>query len=197
MTAPTLTTREPCAEDVAHIVQYWRDATPDDLERMGVDPARLPAADELRSSFLEMLATAPADRSWSCHIWLLDDQPVGMATLKDITPAREGSMHLHMWRRDARGKGQGAILFCASALHFYDALHLQRMLCEPRRANPLPNRMLERIGFPLLGTRVGASSALSQVTELNRYHITRDHAERYLRARAERWRAATSDRPDG
>ena len=55
--------------------------------------------------------------------------------------------------------------------------------CEPRAANPAPNRMLRTIGFPLLQTYVGASSELSAVCELNRYEILRDVAEAYLASR--------------
>jgi hypothetical protein len=44
----------------------------------------------------------------------------------------------------------------------------------------MPNRMLQKIGFPLEKTYLGRSSALSIRTELNRYVITREVAEQYL-----------------
>jgi len=49
----------------------------------------------------------------------------------------------------------------------------------------MANRLLKRIGFPLVLTHVGASSELSLVCELNRYEILRDVAERYAVAHAE------------
>jgi hypothetical protein len=49
----------------------------------------------------------------------------------------------------------------------------------------MANRMLQKIGFPLILTHVAASSGLSIVCELNRYEILRDVAERYLRTHAE------------
>jgi hypothetical protein len=43
----------------------------------------------------------------------------------------------------------------------------------------MANRMLKKIGFPLVLTHVAASSELSVVCELNRYEILRHVAERY------------------
>jgi hypothetical protein len=46
--------------------------------------------------------------------------------------------------------------------------------------NPPPDRLLQRIGFPLISTRIGKSSELSTVCKLNRYDIMREIAEDYL-----------------
>jgi RimJ/RimL family protein N-acetyltransferase len=91
-------------------------------------------------------------------------------------------MHLHMWEEGMRGKGYGATLFCLATLDFFERFRLRRIVCEPSRRNPLPNAMLRRIGFSLSGTRVGRSSELSAVTELNTYEIDREVAERWLRS---------------
>jgi len=49
----------------------------------------------------------------------------------------------------------------------------------------MANRLLQKIGFPLVLTRVGVSSELAFVCELNRYEIQRKIAERYATAHAE------------
>jgi RimJ/RimL family protein N-acetyltransferase len=67
-----------------------------------------------------------------------------------------------------------------SALDFYERFSLKRIICEPKADNPMANRLLQKIGFPLVLTRVAASSELSVVCELNRYEIPREIAERYL-----------------
>ena len=59
------------------------------------------------------------------------------------------------------------------------------MICEPKADNPMANRVLEKIGFPLVLTHVAAGSDLSVVCQLNRYEILRNVAERYLAAHAE------------
>jgi hypothetical protein len=54
------------------------------------------------------------------------------------------------------------------------------MICEPKADNLAPNRLLQRIGFPLIFTRVGKSSELSAICKLNRYDIAREIADDYL-----------------
>src|SRR6266545_6272558 len=87
---------------------------------------------------------------------------------------------LHMWRPDLRRKGHGPHLFCLAAVDFYERFRLKRIICEPKADNQPPNRLLQRIGFPLISTRVGRSSELSKVCNLNRYDIVREIAEDYL-----------------
>jgi RimJ/RimL family protein N-acetyltransferase len=72
-----------------------------------------------------------------------------------------------------------------SALDFYERYNLKRIICEPKADNPMANRLLQKIGFPLVLTRVGVSSELAFVCELNRYEIQRKIAERYATAHAE------------
>jgi hypothetical protein len=85
-----------------------------------------------------------------------------------------------MWRTDLRGKGHGPYLFCMAAVEFYKRFKLKRIICEPKANNPSPNRLLQRIGFPLISTRIGRSSELSTICKLNRYEISRELAEAYL-----------------
>ena len=146
---------------------------------MGLAIDRVPSATQLRSDLAAMIV-APLDRVRSFVIaWWADGKAIGHSSLKDIVPGDFGSIHLHMWRADLRGKGYGPRLFCLSALDFYKRFNLKRIICEPKADNPMANRMLKKIGFPLVLTHVAASSELSVVCELNRYEILRDVAERY------------------
>jgi RimJ/RimL family protein N-acetyltransferase len=152
---------------------------------MGLAIERVPSASRLRSE-LEAMIAAPPDRLRSFVLaWCLDGNAIGHSSLKDIVQGDFGSIHLHMWRADLRGKGYGPRLFCLSALDFYERFNLKRIICEPKADNPMANRMLTKIGFPLVLTHVAASSELSIVCELNRYEIVRDVAERYAVAHAE------------
>jgi len=164
--------------DVPRVVSYVVDSSPEDRKRLGV--ANVPAREALTESLLEA-CTVPQEFARSSYlIWKVDDRPVGFSSLKGIVPGEHGGMHLHMWETELRGRGFGAILFCRSAVEFHDRFRLRSIVCEPRAANPAPNRMLRKIGFPLVQTYVGASSELSAVCELNRYEILRDVAEAYL-----------------
>jgi RimJ/RimL family protein N-acetyltransferase len=165
------------------VVDYFHEASPADLERMGVDPARLPEPKAWRAS-LETALAAPASKATSFYsAWLVDGRPVGYAALKRIRPGVCADIHLHMWSAPHRGQGHGATLFCKSVVDAYDRFALRDLVCEPQADNPMPNRMLAKVGFPLLRTYVGSSSELSQTTSLNRYEIPRGVAEAYLAVR--------------
>jgi RimJ/RimL family protein N-acetyltransferase len=164
--------------DVEPIVSYWTRMGSEDLERMGVDPARVPSAEALRASLAELCRTPEAALPTCYLIWRVDGAPVGYASLKDIRRGETGSIHLHIWDPEMRGKGYGRRLFARSALYFYERFALGRIVCEPKAGNPMPNRLLRRSGYALLGTRTGTSSELSRVCELNVYLIDRRVAER-------------------
>jgi len=178
--APRLTVRPLANEDFEGYIAYFTQPSKADAERMGLAIDRVPSAARLRSDLENMIATPVARLRSSVLAWCVDGETIGHSSLKDIVPGDVGSMHLHMWRADLRGRGYGPRLFCLSALNFYQRFGLKRIICEPKADNPMANRMLQRIGFPLVLTHVAASSELSVVCELNRYEILRDVAERYL-----------------
>jgi RimJ/RimL family protein N-acetyltransferase len=180
-----LIVRPLASEDVDGYIAYFTRPSKADAERMGLAIDRVPSAIRLRSD-LEAMIAAPLDRLRSFVLaWCVDGKTIGHSSLKDIVPGDFGSIHLHIWHADLRGRGYGPRLFCLSALDFYERFNLKRIICEPKADNPMANRMLKRIGFPLVLTHVAASSELSVVCELNRYDIVRDIAERYAVAHAE------------
>jgi RimJ/RimL family protein N-acetyltransferase len=182
---PRLTVRPLVREDFDGFIAYFTCASQADAERMGLAIDRVPSAARMRSDLEAMIAT-PVDRLRSFVLaWCIDGKTIGHSSLKDIVSGDFGSIHLHMWRADLRGRGYGPRLFCLSALDFYERFNLKRIICEPKADNPMANRMLQRIGFPLVLTHVAAGSELAVVCELNRYEILRDVAERYLLEHAE------------
>jgi len=175
-----LTVRPFAAEDIAGYIAYLTQMPAADRQNMGVAVDRLPPPEKMRADLAASL-TEPVELARTFMLaWCLDGAVIGHSSLKDIVLGQSGRMHLHMWRSDLRGKGYGPSLFCLAALDFYGRFGLQSIICEPKSENPMPNRMLRKIGFPLLKTYVGTSSELSAVCELNRYEIRRDVAERYL-----------------
>jgi RimJ/RimL family protein N-acetyltransferase len=182
---PRLTVRPLASEDFDGFIAYFTRASQADAERMGLAIDKVPSPAQLRSDLEAMIAT-PFDRLHSFVLaWCIDGKTIGHSSLKDIVPGESGRIHLHMWRADLRGRGYGPLLFCLSALDFYERFNLKRIICEPKADNPMANRMLQRIGFPLVLTHVAAGSELAFVCELNRYEILRDIAERYVVAHAE------------
>jgi RimJ/RimL family protein N-acetyltransferase len=177
---PRLTVRPLASEDFDGYIAYFTQPSKDDAERMGLAIDRVPPATRLRSDLEAMIAT-PVNRLRSFVLaWCVDGKTIGHSSLKDIVPSEFGSIHLHMWRADLRGKGYGPRLFCLSVLDFYQRFNLKRIICEPKADNPMANHMLQKLGFPLTLTHVAASSELSVICELNRYEILREIAERYI-----------------
>ena len=175
-----LSVRPLTEKDFDAFISYWQGLSPADVERMGVAIDRMPSPAKMRVGLQAMLAT-PADRANSFVLaWCVNGEAIGHSSLKDIVPGDFGSIHLHMWRADLRGKGYGPRLFCLAVLDFYKRFKLKRMICEPKADNPAPNRLLRRIGFPLASTRTGTGSELSAVCQLNRYDIARQITQSFL-----------------
>ena len=178
-----LTVRPAKISDADSIINYWKSYSPADLERMGVDATKFLAFDDWRKNLHELIQTPLAQAKVFYLIWEVESEAIGFNSLKNIVFGDSGEMHLHMWRKDFRGKGFGGTLFCLAALKFYELFSLKKIICEPKSTNPLPNRMLQKVGFKLVGRRVAASSELALVCELNTYQIDRPTAERYLQSR--------------
>ena len=167
-------------EDIADIVRYWKSLSDADAERMGCDLSRFPSTEEY-SRLLQGQLALPLEKADSFYsMWISDGRTIGFSSLKNIQFGVRGEMHLHIWETVQRGKGIGGTLFCLSAVDFYERFKLGTAICEPSAGNPFPNRMLQKIGFPVIGSRFGRSSELSADRDLNTYAISREVAESYL-----------------
>jgi RimJ/RimL family protein N-acetyltransferase len=178
-----LTVRPLARSDIDGFVAYFTGLSKEDCGRMGIATERIPTAAQLRSDMQSIIESSSA-RTFILA-WCLNGEVIGHSSLKDIIPGDFGTMHLHMWRTNLRGYGYGPRLFCLSAIDFYQRFNLKRIICEPKADNPTPNRMLQKVGFPLVLTHVAASSELTPPCEVNRYEILRSVAERYLQAASE------------
>ncbi len=176
----TLSVRRLQPEDIPPIVHYWLSASDAHLEKMGSDKTKLPNAAQFQADLQHIYETPDEQAKTFYSIWLVNGQAIGFSSLKNISFGKTGEMHLHIWNGDFQGKGYGGRLFCLSVVDFYQRFKLKQLKCEPRASNPLPNRMLQKIGFPLMTSFVGASSEISLVVELNRYDLPLNIAEKYL-----------------
>ena len=167
-------------EDIPHIVDYWVNASPEQLLTMGADASKIPSKAQWQANLAKILATPEREATTFYLVWLVDGRPIGFNSLKNIKYGESGEMHLHLWEEASRGKGYGGVLFCLAAIEFFRRFNLKTIICEPSASNPAPNRMLQRIGFPLILTHTAATSELSLVSEVNRYAIDRKVAEAYL-----------------
>ena len=180
---PKLTVRDLRLEDAPLLLRYWEDATDEDLRRMG----ELERPDPVENmQFLEEFCRErrpPAEATEGILTWCFEGNPIGYSTLKAIQFSVEAQTHLHLWERELRGKGLGAVLFCLSALRFIEQFELRTLYCQPKWDNPHPNSMLRKVGFPQVEV-VDYERKDGSVIQQNRYLVRPEIAEGYLRHHA-------------
>ena len=123
--------RELDIDDIARVVGYFLDATPEFLEGMGVDRAKLPARDEWKRIIREDLVRPLEARRFYYLIWEIDGAPVGHSNISKIAFGREAYMHLHLWHAEARRSGHGVYFIRESIARYFERFHLQNLFCEP------------------------------------------------------------------
>lgn len=172
------------SDEVDLVVRYLFESPASDLDRMAIDQSRLTDPEKMREDLLQTISDQGPKTNAYYLAWEVDGTSIGFSSLKDIPSDRSvGGMHLHMWTPAMRGQGFGGVLFSLSALEFYKWSGVNTIICEPSSQNPLPNRMLQKVGFSLVKTHIARSSFLSRETELNRYLIDPVVATAYLEAR--------------
>lgn len=167
-------------EDLPKIAEYFCRGTDEFYEQLGIDRTKVPKPEAYARALAEQLAKSGTAVTAFYNIWEVEGRAVGHSSLKDIRYGEFGSQHLHTWEPLARGKGFGPILFCLSTIDFFSRFNLKELICEPSAKNPSPNRMLTKVGFEKIGSRVAASSDIAKLCEINTYRIDREVAERYL-----------------
>jgi hypothetical protein len=176
---PIVSVRDIEISDSEFINKYWSDNTEEDLLRMGElgRPDQKGTADFIRALCIERPTPAKAEEG--ILIWCFDGRAIDYSTLKEIRFQSDAQIHLHMWERESRGKGVGAVLFCLSALEFIKRFELKKLYCQPKADNPMPNGMLRRIGFTEL-PQINYPRRDGSVIKQSRYLIASEVAERYL-----------------
>jgi RimJ/RimL family protein N-acetyltransferase len=147
---PTLLVREMQLSEVEVRINYFHDASDEYLQMLGVDRALLPGREAWLASYEEDHARPIAERESYSLIWEMDGQTVGFSSADHIAFGHDAFMHLHVLRPDKRRRGLGAEFVKRSATHYFEALELQRLFCEPNAMNIAPNRTLQRAGFRYL-----------------------------------------------
>lgn len=166
--------------DILHIINYWFAKSNEDLIQMGVDKMKLGSPEDFQTSLAKTICASPGASKYFYMIWLIEGQEVGYASLKDIEKGELATMHLHLWDAQLRGKGYGAQLFCMSVIQFYAMFNFKLILCEPKSTNPMPNRMLTKIGFKQWRTYFAAPADISLLTEFNTYVVDLEVAQSFL-----------------
>jgi hypothetical protein len=114
-----LTVRQMAINEVGIRIDYFHSASKDYLNKLGVDPAKLPSKDDWLRQY-EMDAAQPLEKRLNVQLlWLGDDQPIGFSSADRIEFGEQANMHMHIL--DARNRKSGFGAECvrlSAALYF-------------------------------------------------------------------------------
>jgi RimJ/RimL family protein N-acetyltransferase len=138
--------------EVDVIIDYFHQASPEFLNRLGVDPVKLPEPARWRAHYAHEFSLPVEKRKSLLVLWLAGGEPIGFSTADKIKLGEEAYMHLHITRPELRRAGAGTELVKQTARIYFDTLKIRRLFCEPYALNDAPNRTLQRAGFRFVKT---------------------------------------------
>jgi RimJ/RimL family protein N-acetyltransferase len=150
MDEPVARLMKPGEVDV--IIDYFHQSSPEFLNSLGVDPAKLPDPARWRAHYAHEFSLPVEQRQSLLVLWELGGEPIGFSTADKIRIGDEAYMHLHITRPDKRRAGMGTALVRQTARIYFDTLGIKRLFCEPYALNDAPNRTLKRAGFRFVKT---------------------------------------------
>ncbi|MEL6132297.1 MAG: GNAT family protein [Bacteroidota bacterium] len=169
--------REYKLEDIPQIASYWESRTEAELLDMGADPQKRPK----RDAFIEMLTRQfylPIQEKYAyCLIWEVDGVPVGHCNTNPTFFGDHAFMHLHMWEKSHRQKGQGTALVKMSIPYFFKNLQLQTLYCQPFSQNPAPNHTLKKVGFQFVKAYRTIPGSMNFEQEVYQWKIAKQDME--------------------
>lgn len=168
-----LVAREMALSETDVVIDYFYGATPEFLNSLGVDPARLPDSKMWRARYEDEYRQPLEKRKTLLVLWEDDGIPIGFSTADKIVMGQEAYMHLHIVRPDRRRAGTGTTLVRATATIYFEKLKLQRLLCEPYAFNAAPNRTLQKAGFKYVMTHETIPGPLNFQQPVNRWVLER------------------------
>lgn len=167
--------RDMRSDDAQLVVGYFRGLSPDDHNRMGIDPAMMPDDATWIARLQEDLSRPVAERRGHFVVWEVDGAPVGHSNIGNLERPSHGHMHLHMWRSGLRAHGHGRVLVLESVKRYLELFGLQVVYCQPNAFNVAPNRALSRAGFEYLETyETMPPGTLNYYQPVTRWAMTRE-----------------------
>lgn len=177
MLQSSLTVRELEKNDINLICDYWFQLDEPALNRMGVDPGKIPNRKDFENMlFQQYQLPYPEKRSFGT-IWEKDGNPIGHCNTNPSFFGDHAWMHLHIWSKDHRKQGIGRTLVHGSLAFFFEKLQLQYLICEPYALNPAPNRVIEEVGFRFVKEYRTIPGSFNFEQMVKRWELTREEWE--------------------
>ncbi len=166
--------RELQKEDAYLVVDYFHGGSRDFLWNMGVDPGRLLPRQGWIDRIANDMDNSIEEREFYYVLWEIDSTPVGHSNINQIKYGKEAHMHLHIWKPEARGSGNGAFFVKRSVQQYFRVFQLQQLYCAPNWKNEAPNKTLARAGFTFLEKYEGVPGRINYKQYLNKWIIRKD-----------------------
>ena len=168
-----LSVREMLTDDVQHIVNYWQNASTENLLKMGADKSKLPSAAALTNMLQQQIETPYKEKKSYALIWVMDEIPIGHNNVNNIDFGKTAFMHLHIWNSPYRKKGMGTELVKKALPFFFENLNLKTLFCQPKADNQAPNKTLAKVGFGFEKKYITIPGSLNFEQEVNLWKMTR------------------------
>lgn len=171
--APDRRVRPMSLAETALVIDYFLNATPEYLNSLGVDPARVPERGQWQARFERQFALPIEQRAVFLVLWELDGEPTGFSSSDKIKFGEEAYMHLHVLHPESRQQGNGATFVRQTARLYFDTLKISRLFCEPYALNTAPNRTLQAAGFKYVKTHETVPGPMNFHQPVTRWMIER------------------------
>jgi len=175
-----ISVREMKENDIEQIVEYFTNATPEFLMRMGADPNKLPSKEKWIRILQREFRKDNKEKDFYYIIWQNDEKSIGHSNINKIKFGKEAYMHLHLWRKESRQKGIGLQLLQETLPFYFRSFKLQELICEPYSLNPAANKTLVKVGFEFIKEYETTPGWINLHQKVNRYIITKDRFEEKL-----------------
>jgi RimJ/RimL family protein N-acetyltransferase len=172
---PEVQLRELAHEDLDALVDYWHFSSVEHLRSMGVDPEKRPPPLPLRAALRLQLATALRDRSSYCLIAARDSTAIGHINLNPFVFGEVGTLHMHLWSAQDRGRGIGRDALAQALDIFFARGELLEIRCQPFAENHAANRVLSHLGFEFVEALTCIPFAMAFEQKVNTYRLHAEH----------------------
>jgi RimJ/RimL family protein N-acetyltransferase len=164
-----ITVRPMQLSEVEFVSDYFNDSTPEHLEKLGVDPSRIPRPSLWREQAADDFARCVQERRFYFVVWEHEGRRIGFSSIDKIKYGEHAFMHLHIVSPNDRAVGWGRIAVRKSIEIYLDQFQLRRLYCEPNAFNEAPNRTLQSAGFKYIKTHMTVPGPLNFHQAVNQW----------------------------
>jgi RimJ/RimL family protein N-acetyltransferase len=159
--------------DIAALVSYWADSSPEYIRSIGADPSKIPSRDELLAGYRSALPVNGPGRSRFVLIGeSLDGSLVGYTNLT-VKSAEESYAHVHILEPRARYAGIAQAMFPHVLRQFFRLTEVRTISMQTSPENVRVNRFLQAVGLTPLRVHISDPDGMARPGEFNVYTVER------------------------